>query len=433
MRKWSVIGLGIVGTLAPSALIVGCSGGPDESALSNSGAGAAAGASAAGSTAAAGTTSTGSGGSASPASGGNVGTGGSPGSGGSGTSNAGSGGLVIGGDGAVSLAAAGDWDDGWDGDVTEVDIQHAAQHDLIAMVGDLSYGDTGVGVANAEAWSLLANSAAGDTPIIFVPGDHDSIAQDGDITTYANTLQEPSGGVISAPTTGDYGQYPYLYYVDMVRDGVGVRVVGTSIAYEEPESEPADTQKYLSGYGEGSMNYNWLNDVYADAKGKGYWLVHINHLPCIDMGKNKTFDDCEAIVNLDAQAGVNVLIDGSSHNVWRSKQLQQSADCPTITLTGSSGGANPACAKDSPDSVYQAAGGLINAHAGTAGKDSASDGPNCDAAIDSEVLHYAKDGACYIDGVTGIFSANFTATTLTGEFLLVSGETLPDYKFTIVR
>ncbi len=432
MRNWSVIGLGIVGVLAQTAFIVGCSGGSEDDLLADAGSGAAAGTSAAGSSSTAGSTSSGTGGSATVGTGGSGDSGGSPSGSGGGSSSAGTG-AVIGGDGVLSLAAAGDWDDAWNGGETEIDVQHAAERDLVAMVGDLSYGETGTGVANAEAWSQLANAAAGSTPIIFVPGDHDSIAQDGDVTTYANTLQKPSGGEISAPSGGDYGMYPYLYYVDMVKDGVGVRVVGTSIAYEEPESEPAEAQKYLSNYGEGSMNYNWLNDTYADAQSKGYWIVHINHLPCIDMGKNKTFDDCEAIVNLDAQAGVNVLVDGSSHNVWRTKQLAQSTDCPTITLTGSSGGANPACAKDTPDSVYQASGGLINAHAGTAGKDSASDGPNCDATIDSEVAYYAKDGACYIDGVTGIFAATFTATTLTGEFVLVDGNTLPDYKFTVVR
>jgi hypothetical protein len=400
---------------------------------------------------------------ASAGTGAGAGAGGSAGPGDPGGSIGAGGGSAAGGGGAaspgpapapsgakVTIAAAGDWGDKWGPTgLTEISLKAAGKHDLLAIPGDLSYAGTegapATNIANAKTWCSKANPLVnnGMTPIIFVPGDHDSRNQDGDVTTYAECLNKPTGvvspPVVASPKGGAYeGKYPFLYYVDVVRGDAKVRVVGTSVAFEAVKHEPPELQKYAKGYARGSPNYNWLSEVYADAKAKGLWLVHINHLPCIDMGKNKTFTDCQDIVDLDAQAGVNVLIDGSSHNVWRTKILKQGAGCPSIALTTSPTGGNPACAKDNESSVYRDGDGLVNAHAGAAGKTSASSpGANCDPAQDGEVKHYARPGACYVDGTPGLVSMTFTATTLGAVYLPSrpppAGVDLSKYAFTITR
>ena len=196
----------------------------------------------------------------------------------------------------------------------------AGKDDLIVLVGDLSYGkNTGVkhGPKQAGHWCKKAQKFSSNTPMIFVPGDHDSSLQDGDISTYVDCLTSPEG-LSKASYKPVYEEYPYLYYTD-ISDGITtLRIVGTSIAFQEEESEPDSVQKYFRGYEKGKKNYRWLKKVYRDAYEKGHWVIHINHLPCIDMGKNQSFDKgCEDVVNLNIQEGVSVMLTGSSHNIWR--------------------------------------------------------------------------------------------------------------------
>lgn len=135
-----------------------------------------------------------------------------------------------------------------------------------------------------------SKKVANNTPMIFVPGDHDSNRQDGDIATYVNCLT-PTGNstIASAPKTDGYGLYLYLYYVDATVGKAKMRIVATSMAFQEDESEPAHAQKYFDAYEKGSKNYQWLKTVYETAKKEGMWVLHSNHLPCIDMGKNQSF------------------------------------------------------------------------------------------------------------------------------------------------
>ena len=90
-------------------------------------------------------------------------------------------------------------------------------------------------------------------------------------------------------------------------------------------------QKYLKHqYAVGSENYKWVEAVYADAQKKGYWIIHINHLPWIDMGKNQSFVDSQGMIDLASKYNVNVLLTASSHNIWRTKPLKiNETTCPS--------------------------------------------------------------------------------------------------------
>ena len=283
----------------------------------------------------------------------------------------------------VFIAVGGDWSDKWgENGATQKSLTIAAKHDLILMAGDLSYSgeddNFDNNILNAKNWSAKVNSIVGKIPILFVAGDHDSKNQDGDIMTYAEKLNYPNGtnGVLS-PTgkLTDYkyeGKYPYLWYNDIIKGDVKVRIVGTTSAFQETKSEPENMQKYLkSTYAIGSDNYKWIEAVYADAKSKGYWILHLNHLPWIDMGKNQSFVDSQGLIDLASNYGVNVLMTGSSHNIWRTKLLKISNDCSSIPLTTEADGANLACVGNIGNSNYKKSDGLIQAHVGVAGKTAA--------------------------------------------------------------
>lgn len=350
----------------------------------------------------------------------------------------------------ITIVAGGDWDDKWArGEATRQSLSIAASHDLILMAGDLSYdgidGEVDYNIRNAKNWAARANAIVGNTPMLFVAGDHDSKIQDGDIATYAKVLNYPDGTNGVLPPTGtlagfDYeGKYPYLWFSDVINGDVKVRIVGTSSAFQEGDHEPASAQKYLKNtYAVGSENYQWIEAVYQDAKRKGYWLLHINHLPWIDMGKNQSFADSQGLIDLASTYGVNILMTGSSHNIWRTKPLKLDADrCPTIALTTDAQGANPACVGNIGNTHYKKSDGLIQAHVGVAGK---TNGLNlkkypdaCDPKADGEVKHYAADGSCVTSDFAGVVSLKITATTLRGDFIKTDGSVFRPYSFVVER
>lgn len=327
-----------------------------------------------------------------------------------------------------SLAIAGDWGDHWGPEFSKIkksttrdSLSEAAKADLIVLLGDLSYGKDDIknGPEQASRWCDVAKTIANNTPMIFVPGDHDSNHQDGDIATYVQCLTPPNG-ISGKPQVAQYGQYPYLYYVDVIKDSVKLRVVATSIAFQEEESEPKNAQKYFHNYEKGSRNYRWLKDVYHQAQKKDYWIIHINHLPCIDMGKNQSFGKgCEDVVNLNVQSGVNIMLTGSSHNIWRTRLLRYAPKCSHLPLTHKATGANPACAEQSEGNVFLHGSGLIQAHAGAAGKTSASKRAiPCDIKNDGEAAHYLAPGTCGINDVPGFVQLDIGAKELKAEYYL---------------
>lgn len=344
---------------------------------------------------------------------------------------------------SFTLAVAGDWDDYWGAPysdnkrITTLNaVKEAGKTDLLVLLGDLSYGrdELPTPVEQAKRWCEIARTVSDQTPMIFVPGDHDSNRQDGDIATYSEYLTPPSG-FIGQPEMAGYGEYPYLYYVDIERGNTRLRVVATSIAFQEEESEPERSQKYFQGYEKGERNYEWLKSVYSEARADNYWIIHINHLPCIDMGKNQSFAGCEDILNLNIEHGVNVMLTGSSHNIWRTHLLRYSENCAWVPTTSTAVGANPECAFSNDESRFVHGSGLVQAHAGAAGKLSAStQAVPCDPSKDGEAAHYLAEGSCGIDNVPGFVRLSVTENELVGEYVLTDTlELLEPYSFRFYR
>ncbi len=351
-------------------------------------------------------------------------------------------------DHSFSIAVAGDWDDYWGQNfsthkktTTYDSVLEAGQSDLIVLVGDLSYGRDKLPTPQLQAkrWCDVARQVSNNTPMIFVPGDHDSNRQDGDIATYVECLTKPQANTginISSPQYDNHGQYPYLYYVDVSKGDTTLRIVATSIAFQEEESEPAEAQKYFKSYEKGSDNYRWLSQTYDDARGKGYWIIHVNHLPCIDMGKNQSFGQgCADVVNLGVEYGVNVLLTGSSHNIWRTHLFSHSEGCPEIPLTTNKEGANPACVDKRDNAVFTHGQGLVQAHAGAGGKTSASKRAlPCDPESDGEAEHYLAPQTCGVSNVSGFVRLKVSPQELSIDYLLSKSKTLFEpYSFKFIK
>ena len=349
---------------------------------------------------------------------------------------------------SITIAIGGDWDDKWGPDgATELSLKKGSSHDLILMLGDLSYdgidNDFNYNIQNAKNWASKANKIVGNTPMLFVAGDHDSKSQDGDIMTYAETLNFPDGKKAVRPPTGKLlghhyeGKYPYLWFNDIVKGENKVRIVATSVAFQESNTEPTEMQKYLKfQYAVGSENYKWVEAVYADAQEKGYWIIHINHLPWIDMGKNQSFVDSQGMIDLASKYNVNVLLTASSHNIWRTKPLKiNETTCTSIALTNSASGANPNCVGNQNNKIYKKTDGLIQAHVGVAGKTSGLNLEKypdaCDPNTDGEVRHYLANSTCVTDAITGIVTLTIKKEYLSGDFLKTDGSLFEPYSFII--
>ena len=128
-------------------------------------------------------------------------------------------------DASFSIAVAGDWDDHW-GEryssskktLTYDSVLEAGKSDLIVLVGDLSYGRDKLATPQLQAqrWCDVSRKVSNNTPMIFVPGDHDSDRQDGDVATYANCLTKRSANAdvnISEPQHDNYAQYLSLIHI----------------------------------------------------------------------------------------------------------------------------------------------------------------------------------------------------------------------------
>ena len=129
---------------------------------------------------------------------------------------------------------------------------------------------------------------------------------------------------------------------------------------------------------------------------------------------------------------------GSSHNIWRTKPLRiNQDDCPSITLTTHADGANPGCVGNHGNTYYKKSEGLIQAHAGVAGKTSAFNLKKypdaCDPKADGEVMHYAADDTCVTKAITGVVSLEITQTMLSGKFIQTDGKVFEPYKFVVKR
>ena len=154
------------------------------------------------------------------------------------------------------------------------------------------------------------------------------------------------------------------------------------------------------------------------------------------MGKNQTFGQgCADVVNLDIEYGVNVLLTGSSHNIWRTHLFSHSAGCPEVPLTKTKDGANPACVDKSDRRVFVHGEGLVQAHAGAGGKTKASKRAiPCDPESDGEAAHYLAPNTCGVSNVSGFVRLNVSKNALAAEYVLgKTKETLEPYSFTFVK
>ncbi len=293
----------------------------------------------------------------------------------------------------VHLAAAGDF--GARANTAAVlDKVADLSPDAMLALGDLSYQD----VTTEQQWCDYVKARVGqDSPFQLLSGNHESLdVHDGDINDYSACLPNQIPGIV-----GTYGRQ---YYMDFPKGAPLVRVIEASkdLTFEDG--------KWV--YANGDARYNWLSAAIDDGRAKGAkWIVVSNHIPCLSVGSyecptNKDFYD------LMLSKKVDLVLHGHEHGYMRTHQLRAgTAGCPTLTV----GTFNQACVADS-DSSFIAGQGTVFATVGTGGTPIRTVN-----SADPEAPYFASYSGLNRDPSYGLLDMHVTDTTLTGNFVAVSG------------
>ena len=266
--------------------------------------------------------------------------------------------------------------------------------DAMLALGDLSYQD----VATEQQWCDYVKARVGEgSPFQLLSGNHESLdVHDGDINDYSACLPNQIPGIV-----GTYGRQ---YYMDFPKGAPLVRVIDASkdLTFEDGKWT----------YATGDAHYNWLSAAIDDGRAKGAkWIVVSSHIPCLSVGgyacpTNKDF------YNLMLSKKVDLVLHGHEHAYMRTHQLRAgTTGCPTLAV----GTFDADCIADS-DSSFTAGQGTVFATVGTGGT------PIRDVnSADPEEPYFAAYSGLNRDPSYGLLDMHVTDTTLTSNFLAVSG------------
>jgi hypothetical protein len=315
----------------------------------------------------------------------------------------------------------------------------AAGTDFFISTGDLSYQTPST--YSEARWcqfvkdnlNIGANKPVGDPygetyPFQIISGNHeegnpnephgliDTFVSPGCLPDRMNSVQSPNLGTNPSPT----GNYAKEYYFDYPASSPLARFIMV---------DPQMT--FLHGgffdFSVGSPRYNWLSTTIDQARANGIkWVIVGNHANYISAGI-KTDEIGSPYFNLLLAKKVDVIIQGHEHGYQRSKQLAQSAGCPSLNASAST---STACIADGDtDNIYTKGLGPILVMTGTGGI-----GHYNTSTSDPQAGYFAKIMG-NTTGATGDLTYGFSKfsvseSAITGSFVRASGGNYSD-NFTI--
>ena len=249
----------------------------------------------------------------------------------------------------VTFGAAGDMGGGPAAAATLHAIA-GAKPDFFVHLGDLSYDD----IKPESAWCDFAKSNLG-TPLPYeiVAGEHDAGGQ------YSGPTDDIDHFAACMPNqlnvSGSYGKQ---YYFDYPPAAPLVRMVMISpgLSIYAPKNFPS--------YAKGTPAYAWVQGAVDGARAAGIpWVVVGMAFDCVTAGE-KVCEIGPDLFNLLISERVDLILQAHEHGYERSKQLAQTAGCPTIRP----GPYNAACvAADGGGGQYAKGLGSVVVISGTAG------------------------------------------------------------------
>ncbi len=269
------------------------------------------------------------------------------------------------------------------------------------VVGDISYG-TNSDVNNESNWCSFTNShlSSGgiDTstfPFQIVAGNHEDDRQEnGFIDDFVACLPD------RMTSTGTYGAQ---YYFDI---GTDARVIMVS-----PD---LTINSHVYTYTNGDADYNTVSGWIDDARTANIkWIIIGMHEDCLTVGNKSTCQVGDDLMNLLIDKNVDVIIHGHDHTYQRSKQLQLSGTCSSLSVNSY----NSDCAVTSkPTNAYTKGNGPVDIIVATGGRsayDIHSD--------DTEANYFLRASGSNNNQSFGNLVLTINGNELEGEFKGVTG------------
>lgn len=221
----------------------------------------------------------------------------------------------------------------------------------------LALGDLGFGLVNESEWCSRVHEKFANVEILAGRSD---VGAPPPTPVNINNLINACPFTLNVPPIGVYGKE---YYFDYPLDHPMARfiLISPDLRYY------VDPGARLYNYSAGTPHYNWTAKAIDDARALGIpWVVVGTAKNCISAGEHP----CEIttdLFNMLLQKKVDLIIQGSTHNYERSKQLAvDGPGCTGIELASY----NAACvAADGANGTYQKGAGSVVVISGTGGRD----------------------------------------------------------------
>jgi hypothetical protein len=221
----------------------------------------------------------------------------------------------------------------------------------------LALGDLGYGMVNETEWCSRVHEKYTDLEILAGRSD---VGAPPPLPVNINNLINACPFTLGVPAIGTYGKE---YYFDYPLDHPLARfiMISPDLRYYVDPGAP------LYNYSANTTHYNWTAKAIDDGRALGIpWVIVGTAKDCISAGEHP----CEIgtdLFNMLLQKKVDLIIQGSTHNYERSKQLAiGSQACTGIQLAAY----NAACvAADGANGTYKQGDGSVVVISGTGGRD----------------------------------------------------------------
>jgi hypothetical protein len=277
-----------------------------------------------------------------------------------------------------------------------LDAVAARRDDLTAVVGDLSYGESG----EEARWCRFVTDRLGRRyPFELVAGNHEDDGPNGSITRFRRCLPNRLPGLV-----GDYGRQ---WYADVPADDPVVRLVMVSPGLDFGDGAWT--------YARGTSHYAWTERAVTGARRAGIpWVVVGMHEPCLSVGVYPCSSGPD-LMNLLVRERVPLVVSGHEHMYQRTVPLAVGDGCRAVRP----GRFDAACVAGD--------GGTTFVTVGTGGqvlRDVTRGDP--------ERRYFAAVSAADRDPAWGSLAVTLTRTRLTARFEPVAGSSFTD-SFSVTR
>lgn len=211
--------------------------------------------------------------------------------------------------------------------------------DFHLFLGDLSYNE----LMPETEWCSFVKTHIGTVKPVLLSGNHESDGTNGFIDNFAACLLSPFR------VSGEYAREFYFDYPKQGRPLARFIMISPNLTFTN------DTYEYQLG----TAHRKWLDGVIENAHRRNIpWIIVGMHKNCINL-EEKPCEVGVGLINTLVEKGIDLIVQGHSHNYQRTKQLRCISYRTTVT---------ECIAKKDPHQ-YSKDQGVVIAIVGTGGRD----------------------------------------------------------------